>query len=114
MQLIQFFSVSAFLCALTSAASIERRTKTAKCGYQTYIVGDYTCYNEEQLCPIKKKPYMVSYPCGKDCYFDDEYICYKDKMCPKLLAPEICWGPGGWSCYDPLKYKCEDGMLSPV
>ncbi|KAF8250709.1 hypothetical protein K440DRAFT_639212 [Wilcoxina mikolae CBS 423.85] len=106
MQPIQLFSVAVFLGALTSAASIERRTETVKCGYQTYIVGD--------LCPIKKKPYMISYPCGKDCYFDDEYNCFEDKMCPKPLAPEICWGPGGWSCYDPLKYKCEDGMLSPA
>ncbi|KAJ7629256.1 carbohydrate binding-domain-containing protein [Mycena polygramma] len=119
---------------ITLAASLVAAEDLATCGASKYYPSQYTCFDDDFLCPIENgdrfircgdacsnttlEPISHSAPepleaCGDSLFYPSQYVCLDGNfLCPFMngAATLRC----GDACYSPYLYTCTNGELAPV
>ncbi|KAF8192252.1 carbohydrate binding-domain-containing protein [Mycena galopus ATCC 62051] len=131
----RFLSIAILFTALTAGLVLAQDLAT--CGTSNYYPSQYTCFDDDFLCPIVDGDVYLQCAlinsscsdttlepisdsgsesledCGNSQFYPSQYVCLDgDILCPFMngAATLNC----GTSCYDPTQFECTSGQLSPV
>ncbi|KAJ7088028.1 carbohydrate binding-domain-containing protein [Mycena belliarum] len=99
--------LSAVLASLVAAESLSR------CGSSSYYPSQYTCFNDNFLCPIVNGDRTIR--CGDACYSTSLYSCSGTTLEPINTSGPETLEDCGPSRFYPSQYVCLDGnFLCPI
>ncbi|KAJ7075560.1 carbohydrate binding-domain-containing protein [Mycena belliarum] len=95
-------------CAVTVAAE-----DLASCGISRYYPSQYTCFDDNFLCPIVNGDRFIR--CGDACYTTALYSCSNTTLAPLSHSGQQPLEDCGSSKFNPFDYVCLDGdFLCPI
>ncbi|KAJ7879383.1 carbohydrate binding-domain-containing protein [Mycena leptocephala] len=93
-------------CSLVAAEALQ------SCGGSTYFPSQYTCFDDDFLCPIVSGDIYIR--CGEACYSTSQYSCSNTTLepyNPHAVTLEFC----GVNQFNPSQSVCLDGsFLCPI
>ncbi|KAF8202613.1 carbohydrate binding-domain-containing protein [Mycena galopus ATCC 62051] len=85
------------------ASSIVAGENLLSCGQANYYPSQYTCFDDNFLCPIVNGDRYVR--CGPACYSAKQYSCATTTLQPISAGAQNCSA----TLFDPTEYVCLDG-----
>ncbi|KAJ7622323.1 carbohydrate binding-domain-containing protein [Roridomyces roridus] len=83
------------------------------CGSSMYFPSQYTCFDDNFLCPIVNNEVYVR--CGPACYSVKQYTCSSNTLQPYVSGQPTTLEKCGSTQFDPAKNVCLDNsQLCPI